>query len=235
MAFQCGAVSTKLFQWYSSVHWVNQWHSSGIPVYTGPASVHWLRVRAITMKVQPLLMEVVDPTKVYSCFCSYQVSRWVSLCGFSDHQYVHRDRLYEKNYTMRCHVYSISIKIWYKLFFLTLIGNIRADCRLAPSQRETSLQSKAVSHWLGAKLESALDIIAMDSRGLFAHVPQTYFTSTGRSLQCPSTNELIWRIRVNRDGWEPGLFCDKYWSANGYSDCYIAYTWSADGYEQDDS
>ena len=48
MAFQCGAVSTKFFQWYPSVHWVNQWHSSGIPVYTGPASVHWLRVRDVT-------------------------------------------------------------------------------------------------------------------------------------------------------------------------------------------
>ena len=31
-------------QWYPSVHWVNQWHSSGIPVYTRPASVHWLMV-----------------------------------------------------------------------------------------------------------------------------------------------------------------------------------------------
>ena len=32
----------------------------------------------------------------------------------------------------------------------------RADPRLAPSQWETSLQSNAVSHWLGANLESAL-------------------------------------------------------------------------------
>ena len=32
----------------------------------------------------------------------------------------------------------------------------RADSRLAPSQWETSLQSNAVSHWLGADLESAL-------------------------------------------------------------------------------
>ena len=31
-----------------------------------------------------------------------------------------------------------------------------ADSRLAPSQWETSLQSNAVSHWLGANLESAL-------------------------------------------------------------------------------
>ena len=34
-------------QWYLSVQWVNQWHSSGTPVYTGPASVHWLRVRVV--------------------------------------------------------------------------------------------------------------------------------------------------------------------------------------------
>ena len=32
----------------------------------------------------------------------------------------------------------------------------RADCRLAPSEWETSLQSNAVSHCLGANLESAL-------------------------------------------------------------------------------
>ena len=32
----------------------------------------------------------------------------------------------------------------------------RADSRLAPSQWETSLQSNAVSHWLGTNLESAL-------------------------------------------------------------------------------
>ena len=35
-------------------------------------------------------------------------------------------------------------------------GWFRADSRLAPSQWETSLQSNAVSHWLGANLESAL-------------------------------------------------------------------------------
>ena len=32
----------------------------------------------------------------------------------------------------------------------------RADSRFAPSQWDTSLQSNAVSHWLGANLESAL-------------------------------------------------------------------------------
>ena len=32
----------------------------------------------------------------------------------------------------------------------------RADCRLAPSRWETSLQSNTVSHWLGVNLESTL-------------------------------------------------------------------------------
>ena len=58
------AVSTKFFkwcssvprcirwvaQWYHSVHWVSQWHSSEIPIYTGPASVHWLRVRVFVIR-----------------------------------------------------------------------------------------------------------------------------------------------------------------------------------------
>ena len=50
---------------------------------------------------------------------------------------------------------------FYMLFHLTT--NCRADSRLAPSQWETSLQSNAVSHWLGANLESALDC-------MYAHV-----------------------------------------------------------------
>ena len=37
----------RVTQWYPSVHGVNQWYSSGIPVYTRPASVHWLGVRVI--------------------------------------------------------------------------------------------------------------------------------------------------------------------------------------------
>ena len=37
--------------------------------------------------------------------------------------------------------------------------DIRTDSRFAPSQWETSLQSNAVSHWLGANLESALDMV----------------------------------------------------------------------------
>ena len=40
----------------------------------------------------------------------------------------------------------------------------RADSKLASSQWETSLQSNAVSHWLGANLESALIISLIDPR-----------------------------------------------------------------------
>ena len=39
------------------------------------------------------------------------------------------------------------------------VYSIRADSRLAPSQWETLLLSNAVSHWLGANLESALQHI----------------------------------------------------------------------------
>ena len=38
----------------------------------------------------------------------------------------------------------------------SLSDTYRADCRLAPSQWETALQSNAVSHWLDANLDSAL-------------------------------------------------------------------------------
>ena len=41
--------------------------------------------------------------------------------------------------------------------------SLRADPRLAPSQWETSLQSNAVSHWLGANLESALSLLQSSS------------------------------------------------------------------------
>ena len=37
-------------------------------------------------------------------------------------------------------------------------SNIRADSRLAPNKWETSLQSNAVSHWLDANPESALNM-----------------------------------------------------------------------------
>ena len=66
-----------------------------------------------------------------------------------------------------CQQFTYMILLWCLLFFIqfhyhtiTLLQNThnrnRADSRLAPSQWETSLQSNAVSHWLGTNLESAL-------------------------------------------------------------------------------
>ena len=47
----------------------------------------------------------------------------------------------------------------FELMMTQFVDLHRADSRLAPSQWETSLQSNAVSHWLGANLESALAYI----------------------------------------------------------------------------
>ena len=41
---------------------------------------------------------------------------------------------------------------------------LRADSRFAPSQWERTLQSNAVSHWLGANLESALTLISCNNK-----------------------------------------------------------------------
>ena len=94
MASQCGADSTKFLQWhssvglfqlsfssgvpvypasirwvvqrYSSLHWVNQWHSSGITVYTGPANVHWLRVRVPSILSVHILSQCTLAGPVYT-------------------------------------------------------------------------------------------------------------------------------------------------------------------------
>ena len=47
-----------------------------------------------------------------------------------------------------------------------------ADSRLAPSQWEMSLQSNAISHWLGANLESALYTLLMTSSAWWVHYQQ---------------------------------------------------------------
>ena len=63
----------------------------------------------------------------------------------------------------------------------------RTDSRLAPSQWETSLQSIAVSHWLGANLESAL----LFYRQANSMTPQSPFRSRIRMAfpkQCRELN-----------------------------------------------
>ena len=57
-------------------------------------------------------------------------------------------------------------------------NSTRADSRLAPSQRETSLQSNAVSHWLDANLESALSTLTHWGMAEMAGMLQTTYLST---------------------------------------------------------
>ena len=58
--------------------------------------------------------------------------------------------------------------------------HIRADSRFVPSQWETALLCNAVSHWLGASLESALHILLCHSTGT-AWIPKLPW--------CPWTDE----------------------------------------------
>ena len=62
-----------------------------------------------------------------------------------------------------------------------------ADSRLAPSQWETSLQDNAVSHWLGANLESALVSIGHSEIACNNHSDDI------PSMADPQWNVLCWR------------------------------------------
>ena len=60
-----------------------------------------------------------------------------------------------------CDILTMSlllILVYFSMYWGLPITIISADLRYAPSQWETSLQSNAVSHWLGANLEPALVI-----------------------------------------------------------------------------
>ena len=61
----------------------------------------------------------------------------------------------------RTHLGPISQEVLKFSIRRTPLNNTRADSKSAPGQWETSLQSNAVSHWLGANLESALNTFIM--------------------------------------------------------------------------
>ena len=83
----------------------------------------------------------------------------------------------------------------------SMVGmNCRADSRFAPSQWETSLQSNAVSHWLGASLESydvcqSVGLIPWDNN------PTTVYhmlhTPWGRLMSSPTCGRLLWAEFTN--------------------------------------
>ena len=85
---------------------------------------------------------------------------------------------------LKCHL--VSSEKAFKLFdtqgkleksFMTIFADgqqdncrYRADSKFAPSQWETSLQSNALSHWLGTNLESALQGQSWGKFGLHINI-----------------------------------------------------------------
>ena len=65
----------------------------------------------------------------------------------------------------------------------------RADSWLAPSQWETSLQSNAVFHWLGANIESAL-VTSQAPKQSYDWLPSDSTTNTESTRQ-PQQNKTI--------------------------------------------
>ena len=81
-------------------------------------------------------------------------------------------------------------KIFVGCWPLSATGCQFCDSRLAPSQWETSLQSNAVSYWLGANLESAL------CYGQWGHQRLVLFKLEGSQYDC--YNSSTWKI-IKRD------------------------------------
>ena len=74
---------------------------------------------------------------------------------------------------------------------------IRADSRFAPSQWELSLQSNAVSHWLGANLETALMIYPIGSKvkcetAMWHHT----VVLTHKQLEKMGANSALWQLML---------------------------------------
>ena len=76
---------------------------------------------------------------------------------------------------------------------------IKTDSMLAPSQWETSIQSNAVSHWLGANLASALHILLPVTDG--------YICWWSRCSICLSVGGHMWQwARLSHKPVPPRLF-----------------------------
>ena len=103
-----------------------------------------------------------------------------------------RQFTYIRNYLKMSLNHIISARMQYNFMLYTTIGkakvhkqyfserHCRAHSMLAPSQWETSLQSNAVSHWLGANLESALHRIGVPAWMWFSQRFNTLFVCFGR-------------------------------------------------------
>ena len=88
-------------------------------------------------------------------------------------------------------------------------GKYRADSRLALSQWQTSLQSNAASHWLGANLESALWVYLQDVAvhwdcGRSAGMRRWSWEGTRQQVRVPDPSEA--RCSEGRCPGAPGVW-----------------------------
>ena len=75
----------------------------------------------------------------------------------------------------------------------------RANSRLARSQWETSIQSNAVSHWLGASLESSLSLLTQQIvvHGLVVFVELSWFSIDISNPVSVFSDTLILNVNIN--------------------------------------
>ena len=151
------------------------------------------------------------------------LSRDVSLLYIFIHSVIHRDVSVPCIFTLS-DIYPVWVDAFAGLILglcptnethryrvtLSLIGwaqtQNRADSRLAPSQWETSLQSNAVSHWLGANLESALFCLLRYFSLLYeAEWTQLVSHTFPFMKRCYSTSMVrvwsVWPMKTGHKGW----------------------------------
>ena len=96
--------------------------------------------------------------------CEYGLSQWETTLHYVTSPLIgwtHTRLITDMKYTHGSVVPCDLVTLWFHKGFMWIMYYYpRADSRLAPSQLETLLQSNAVSHWLGANLESALYSLA---------------------------------------------------------------------------
>ena len=120
-----------------------------------------------------------------------------------------------------CLFYLHFVSLW--MIVAGMRWNCMADSRFAPSQWETSLQSNAVSHWLGTNLESALllwhislfsDICIMNLSRIL-----TSGLSLHQLLASPCISKKCWYTLIKEKLIISGQDCVYHYSCNP-SNCW---------------
>ena len=104
------------------------------------------------------------PSVIWYSFVKTRAYEWWGSCASNYHEFI--DGIYLMFITLALNIY-IYVYIYIIEFSIVeqchngviskfIYWECRTDSRFVPSQYETSLQSNAVSHWLGTNLESAL-------------------------------------------------------------------------------